>query len=285
MTIDLGTYSAFLFDFDGSLWTGDAFYDGALEFLDQLSEHGRDIVIVSNTSTATGAELEALLAEGGVDAGLSALTVVDIVGTALVEEVGRCAVRVCGTDALRRACEAAGHTVVPLHDRRRADALLVGLDPTFSYRDLEVAARRIADGERFFVTNDDGFHPGPAGAPVPETGAIASAIRRVVNVKPRVIGKPDARIFSAALTLVGARAAAAIMIGDNLATDIDGAAALGITTAWISHGTALPHPIAHRPDFVSPTIRGLLDIVDAAPIGPIESPIAARAPSSRAAGS
>jgi len=57
MTIDLGTFSTFLFDFDGSLWNGDGFYDGALEFLAELVDHDRDIVVVSNNSTTSGAQL------------------------------------------------------------------------------------------------------------------------------------------------------------------------------------------------------------------------------------
>ena len=259
--IDLKRYSAFLFDFDGTLWRGDRFYDGAVALLSELSRHERDIVIVSNTSTRTGNEIRALLGECGLGGGCGAITAVDVAGTAIADELGVCSVRVCGTAALHRACAAAGHTVLSVHDEQPADALLVGLKPTFSCRDLEAIAHRVSSGERYFITNDDGCRPGPSGTPVPETGAIAAAIRKVADAEPHVIGKPAPRMFSNALELVGARSAAAIMIGDNLTTDICGAAPLGIGTAWISYGAPLPESTVYRPDFVSPTIRGLLDIV------------------------
>jgi len=262
MTIDLGTYSTFLFDFDGSLWNGEGFYDGALEFLGELANHDRDIVVVSNNSTTSGEELKALLAKCGVRAKLDAVTVVDIAGSAIRDELGACVVRVCGAAVLGDACAAAGHTVLSVDDPVAADAVLIGLDPGFAYSDLVLLAARLEAGERLYITNDDAYHPGPAGARIPETGAIAAAVLRVAPVEVQIIGKPSSRLFTEALARVGARAAAAIMIGDSLATDVDGAARLGITTAWISHGDPLPTGLVHEPRFASPTIRGLLDLVD-----------------------
>jgi len=48
------------------------------------------------------------------------------------------------------------------------------------------------------------------------------------------VGKPDAAVFRNALALVGAEPADAVMIGDTIERDIDGALALGLRAVWIN---------------------------------------------------
>jgi putative hydrolase of the HAD superfamily len=48
------------------------------------------------------------------------------------------------------------------------------------------------------------------------------------------IGKPEAAVFERALSLVGAEPADAVMIGDTIERDIDGALALGMRAIWIN---------------------------------------------------
>lgn len=51
-------------------------------------------------------------------------------------------------------------------------------------------------------------------------------------------GKPDPAIFAAALAALGAAPSEAVMIGNDRARDIDGAAAAGIRGIWVQHGGA-----------------------------------------------
>ncbi|MBP1963638.1 HAD family hydrolase [Paenibacillus aceris] len=48
-------------------------------------------------------------------------------------------------------------------------------------------------------------------------------------------GKPDPAIFEHALELLGITAEEAVMVGDNLDTDIKGALAVGMRNVWINH--------------------------------------------------
>jgi putative hydrolase of the HAD superfamily len=67
-------------------------------------------------------------------------------------------------------------------------------------------------------------------------------------------GKPDRRVFEAALAHLGAEPRAAWMIGDNLDADIAGAQALGIHGVWHdaervglpASPAAIPHRVIHR---------------------------------------
>jgi len=63
-------------------------------------------------------------------------------------------------------------------------------------------------------------------------------------------GKPDARVFRAALSHFQSEPGAACMIGDNLDADISGAQALGISGVWFdAHGSGL-RDSGHRPERV-----------------------------------
>jgi phosphoserine phosphatase len=47
-------------------------------------------------------------------------------------------------------------------------------------------------------------------------------------------GKPDRAIFAYALSAVGAEPGDAVMVGDNLASDVDGAVAAGLRAVWLN---------------------------------------------------
>jgi putative hydrolase of the HAD superfamily len=75
-------------------------------------------------------------------------------------------------------------------------------------------------------------------------------------------GKPDRRVFQAALDFFGPEAKRAWMIGDNLTADIAGAQALGLYTVWHDPlGEGLPSPSRVVPDRV---IRSLAELVPSA---------------------
>lgn len=55
-------------------------------------------------------------------------------------------------------------------------------------------------------------------------------------------GKPDRTIFDFALAKCGAKPEEALMVGDNLMTDILGASYVGIPSVWINRENNTPHP-------------------------------------------
>jgi putative hydrolase of the HAD superfamily len=65
------------------------------------------------------------------------------------------------------------------------------------------------------------------------------------------VAKPDPSIFKHALSLLGPDPKHAVMIGDSLTRDIDGAMAAGLRGVWVNR-TGQPRP-ADRPDLVEVT--------------------------------
>ncbi len=83
-------------------------------------------------------------------------------------------------------------------------------------------------------------------------------------------GKPDPRIFRAALAALDAAAADAWMVGDNLERDVAGAQALGIHGIWCDWaGTGLPEATSVRPDRI---VCGLPELLEGRPRGATGSP-------------
>jgi putative hydrolase of the HAD superfamily len=62
------------------------------------------------------------------------------------------------------------------------------------------------------------------------------------------VGKPDPRIFTAALDAIGATADAAVMIGDSLPRDIRGAHNAGLRSIWVDRGDVVSKPDDATPD-------------------------------------
>jgi HAD superfamily hydrolase (TIGR01549 family) len=67
------------------------------------------------------------------------------------------------------------------------------------------------------------------------------------------VGKPDARIFSAACTRLGVAPHEVLHIGDDLHLDVHGALGAGLHAAWIRRGPAAPGaaPCWHGPDLAA----------------------------------
>ena len=66
--------------------------------------------------------------------------------------------------------------------------------------------------------------------------------------------KPNKQIFEYALTLVGKQPSEVIMIGDNIETDIKGAAMMGMDTIYLSDKEPL------TTDYPTHTVRALREI-------------------------
>ncbi len=83
-----------------------------------------------------------------------------------------------------------------------------------------------------------------------------------VSAEDLNIAKPDARVFQKALDLAGVNAEEVIHVGDNLITDVQGAAEVGINTVWFNSSSEEPNSESIKPDFTITTLVELQDVVD-----------------------
>jgi HAD superfamily hydrolase (TIGR01450 family) len=169
---------------------------------------------------------------------------------------GPSGVLAAGSPRLRALLAAAGHTVLPLEDYRRAQVVVIGHDDDFGYGKLTALSRAVRAGAAFVAVNLDPRLPVEAGEFFPGCGAIVEAVAAAAGVRPVVVGKPEPHLFQVALQRLGLPSHAAVMVGDSLHSDIRGAQGVGLPTIWIAPPDTAPGDV--RPDL---TIRSYAELL------------------------
>jgi len=226
----LAAARGFLLDWDGCCAVDNLLVPSAVSF---LKANRSRTVIVSNNSSNTPEDFLRILFKAGIE--MRAEQVI-----------------LAGVEALHRAAEAGPARTWVLCDPRmkflarrlgvsleaEAPELVVLLrDTRFTYPRLEKAINAVAGGARLIVSNPDVTHPGRGRKIRPETGALLAAIRACVTLpeaKLEIIGKPNAALFLKGCSVLGEEPSSLVMIGDNPATDIAGAEALGMCACLVA---------------------------------------------------
>ena len=173
-------------------------------------------------------------------------------------------VLVVGTAALADEVRRVGF--VPVHvlaDAGEAGvaAVVQGLSPDTCQRDLADAAVALRSGALWIAANTDLTLPSTRG-PLPGNGAFVQLLRTITGLEPLVAGKPDPALHRESVERVGA--AAPLVVGDRLDTDVLGAVRGGADSLLVLTGvtdlTALvAAPPGSRPTYVSTDLRGLTE--------------------------
>lgn len=220
---------AVLLDWDGCLALGDKPDPAALRFI--LEREGR-VAIVSNNSTHLPENFADILARAGAPVAPDRIVLAGIEALARTVETGARRILVLGDSRMKAHARNLGLNLV----QDEADLVVLLRDTRFSYARLERAANCLKAGARLIVANPDFTHPECGGRLAPETGALLAALMACAGdrtIESEVIGKPGPRLFDRACRALRVRPEAAVMIGDNPATDIAGADAFGLKSILV----------------------------------------------------
>src|ERR1700694_5288481 len=128
-------YTTYLIDLDGVIYRGNTLLPGAQEFVAWLDANSRKYLYITNTSFASGAQVLTKLTRLGISADTTHLLTA---GQAAVQNIARRfpkgTVYVVGEEPLMDLVKAQSLLVAPI-DSDEADAVLVGLDGDFDYRE------------------------------------------------------------------------------------------------------------------------------------------------------
>lgn len=76
------------------------------------------------------------------------------------------------------------------------------------------------------------------------------------------VAKPARKMFDLTSSALGVPLARTLHVGDNLHTDVAGAAAVGMSTVWVRGGVKSPADTSHEPDYVIDSVVELAPVVD-----------------------
>lgn len=229
-------FDGFLVDLDGVVWVGRELISGAVKALCELHEAGKEVVFVTNNPAKPPSTYVERLREAGVpvDDGRVVTAGVATAGLA-AERVGAGAgAFVIGAPAFHDSVAEAGLKTLEGDAARQADTVIVSGHRDFDYEELLTATLALQNGAALFATSRDPTLPMPDGA-WPGTGSILAAVETASAKQAEIGGKPERHLFEQARALIeGADRVA--MVGDRIASDIDGGRRAGLATILVLSG-------------------------------------------------
>ena len=225
----------FLFDLDGVFYRGkeSRVKIGGTRAIEALRAGGRKVFVLTNNSTDTAETVYQRLAEFEVPVRREeVLTSGQMTAEYLRDRDGPGRYFLVGEGGLDSEMKKCGHTRV---DGEVADYVVIGLDRGITYDLLDHAARLARNGAEIVATHDSALFMYKAG-PAMAAGPFVRAVEYASGKHATVIGKPSPLMFRMALRRAGCRKQEAVMVGDQLDTDIRGATRAGIDPILVTSG-------------------------------------------------
>jgi 4-nitrophenyl phosphatase len=229
-----------ILDMDGVLWKSGTPIGDLRRIFSTIEAQGWKVVVATNNATRKPQEYADQLNALGVDLDQGRIvTSADATAGAMAGKFpDKGVVFVVGGEGLMAALLDAGFD--PTDDpeeKRRAIAVVAGMDQQFTYGKMEAASRCIRGGAAFYATNPDPTFPTPQGL-IPGAGAVVAAIAAASQAQPTVIGKPGTLLFELAARRLDLPRRDVLVVGDRLETDIAGGQAWGARTALVLSGVS-----------------------------------------------
>lgn len=272
VTIDtlLARFDTLLLDAYGVLIDQQGPLPGAVALIERLNREHRPYLILTNSASRLPQTMAEAFAAAGLDIPAerilsSGMLLPDHFAQHQLQDA-RCLV--LGPSAARTYVERAGGKIIPLESDGDAEVIVIADQKGFALqqgldRALSLILRRIDRGEaiELIVCNPDLIYPVAKEQYGVTAGALAAMLEAILlsrypekTVGFTRLGKPYAPIFKAALQR---SSGTAVMVGDQLSTDILGAKNLGLPAAQVMSGLAREAPVHDEivPDYI---IRSLV---------------------------
>ena len=248
-----------LFDLDGVLYNGEEPIAGAAEAVEWVRGHHIPHLFVTNTTSRGAGVIARKLSGLGIPAGTEEILTPPKAAVAWLADRPR------GTLALfvppKTRGEFAGFEVLPDAAETGAEYVIVGdlgerwdfptLNRAFRLLHHNPAATLIALGMTRYWQAPDGVRL--------DAAPFVAALEHATGRRATVLGKPSREFFEAAVGRLGLVPADALMIGDDIRTDIAGAQAAGLKAALVRTGKFRAPDLDEsiRPDAVLDSIADL----------------------------
>jgi len=233
--LDLSSKQLFLFDLDGVFYKGKEkrIKIGGTKIVKELRKRKKKLLVLTNNSTDSTETVWSRLVETGVPVRRDEILTSSVVTAQyLRSKYGRVSYFLVGERGLETEMRRLGHRRV---NGDRADFVVVGLDRHLSYDKLNQATTVARNGAPIVATHISALYMARDG-PSMATGPIVRALEYAASKKSIEVGKPATLMFKVALRDADCHARDAVMVGDQIDTDIKGAVRAGIDAILVKTG-------------------------------------------------
>ncbi|TQE14792.1 HAD-IIA family hydrolase [Streptomyces ipomoeae] len=265
---------AVLIDIDGVLTVSWQPLPGAVEALREIRGAGMAVALVTNTTSRTRASIAGALADAGFPVGAEDILTAPAVTAAYLAEHhpgARCSLLNSG-DIREDLSD------VNLIDDSSGDApgivpdvvILGGAGPEFDYASLNRAFWHLQRGARLVAMHRNLYWRTEDELQL-DSGAFLAGLEKAARTEAVITGKPAPAFFAAALAHLGVGAEEALMVGDDIESDVLAAQRAGVTGVLVRTGKYLPE--THRaasgsPDHVVDSFADLPSLLGVGRAGP-----------------
>ncbi len=221
---------AVLLDLDGVLYVEDEPIAGAVDAVRRLREAGLDLRLVTNTTSRPRRMIVEHLERLGFDIAAGDVVTPAALAVRHCLEADRRRVALVMNDAVKEDFAELEEVAVG------TQAVIVGdLGSAFGYDVLNRAFRSVMDGAQLVALQKNRFWLTPDGLSL-DVGPFVAALEYATGREAFVFGKPAAGFFATVLGGLGVDPTAAVMVGDDVESDVGGALGAGLAGVLVRTG-------------------------------------------------
>ncbi len=227
-------YNNFIFDLDGTIYRGDNLIAGADEIVNKLISLNKNVIFISNKTTGSSDDYFKLLKGFGLQIKKEQiLNATRVIKKHLLHYHKDSPFYAIGEKKF--IDELTNDGLVYSDDYTKVKIVIITLDRTLNINKIEIAAKALENGARFFAANIDNTCP-VEGGELTDAGATISALEKRTGRKlEKNFGKPsDYMIKEIKKYFPFDRKT--LLIGDRIETDIAMGNFMNIDTVLVSSG-------------------------------------------------
>jgi HAD superfamily hydrolase (TIGR01458 family) len=230
MMADMGNFKAVLFDLDGVLYIGKQPIAGAIEAVNKIRDAGIACRFVTNTSTLSIASLQKKLQGLGFELAPDEIMSAPQAAIQYLKSQANPVCRLLLADDVKQ-----DFAQFPQSDTE-ANFIVVGdIGNAWSYQMLNEIFNSLMRGAKLIAIHKNRFWQTETGLQM-DIGAFVTGLEYAANTQAMLIGKPSVDFFNAVLSDLKLKPNQALMIGDDIDSDIGGARIAGLKSVLVRTG-------------------------------------------------
>ena len=255
--IEFDRIRGFLFDMDGVWFVGDTPVHRARDTLAHLRKRGIPMRFITNTTTRSLAQLEQKMHHLGLPVEREEIINSPQAAVLYLRAQGSPSCHLIVSENVKG-------NFAEFPTSGKPDYVVIGdVGDRWSYALLNEAFRMLMGGARLLAMHKGRYWQVKDGLRL-DIGIFVAGLEYACGIEAVLVGKPAPLMFRSALEDLGLGAADAVMVGDDIRSDIGGAQAVGIPGVLVRTGKYREELAATadvRPDAIIDSVADLLELL------------------------